>query len=215
MTEFRIPLIGEIAPEFNSASTMGQINFPADYKGKWAVLFSHPADFTPVCTTEFMAFQDKIDEFKKRNVELIGYSVDGIQSHIAWVNNIKEKFDVKITFPIVADMSVAYKYGMLQTSADSNHTVRAVFFINPEWKIAALMYYPLTNGRNIDEIIRLIDSLQMTYNHKRATPANWPKNKIFADRVIVPPAANMSEMEKNTSTYECKDWYLCTQEIPK
>lgn len=215
MTEFRIPLIGEMAPEFNSQSTMGKINFPADYKGKWTVLFSHPADFTPVCTTEFIWFQDKIEEFKKRNVELIGYSVDGIQSHIAWVNNIKEKFDVEITFPIVADMSVAYKYGMLQPSADSNHTVRAVFFISPEGKIAALMYYPLSNGRNIDEIIRLIDSLQMSAEHGRATPANWPENRIFKDRVIVPPAGDMETMAKNTSTYECKDWYLCTQEMPK
>lgn len=214
MTEFRIPLIGEMAPEFNAASTMGQINFPADYNGKWTVLFSHPADFTPVCTTEFIAFQDKKAEFDKRNVKLIGYSVDWIQSHIAWVNNIKEKFWVTIEFPIVADMSLAFKYWMLQTSADSNHTVRAVFFINPEGKIAALMYYPLSNGRNIDEILRLIDSLQMTAEHKRATPANWPENRIFADRVIVPPAANMAEMEKNMSTYECKDWYLCTQENP-
>lgn len=214
MTEFKIPLIGEMAPEFNAPSTTGQINFPADYKGKWTVLFSHPADFTPVCTTEFIAFQDKIEEFKKRNVELIGYSVDWIQSHIAWVNNIKEKFGVTIEFPIVADMSIAFKYGMLQPAASTSHTVRAVFFINPEGKVAALMYYPLSNGRNIDEIIRLIDSLQMTAENKRATPANWPENRIFADRVIVPPAANMAEMAKNTSTYECKDWYLCTQENP-
>jgi len=111
-------------------------------------------------------------------------------------------------------MSLAFKYGMLQSSADSNHTVRAVFFINPEGKIRALMYYPLSNGRNIDEILRLIDSLQMTANHKRATPANWPENRIFADRVIVPPASNMAEMAKNTSQYECKDWYLCTQSNP-
>jgi peroxiredoxin (alkyl hydroperoxide reductase subunit C) len=112
-------------------------------------------------------------------------------------------------------MSVAYKYGMLQPSADSNHTVRAVFFISPEGKIAALMYYPLSNGRNIDEIIRLIDSLQMSAEHGRATPANWPENRIFKDRVIVPPAGDMETMAKNTSTYECKDWYLCTQEMPK
>jgi len=112
-------------------------------------------------------------------------------------------------------MSLAFKYGMLQTSADSNHTVRAVFFINPEGKIAALMYYPLSNGRNIDEIIRLIDSLQMTVENGRATPANWPENRIFKDRVIVPPASNMEQMKKNKSTYECKDWYLCTEKMPK
>jgi len=214
MTEFKIPLIWETAPEFNTPSTTGNINFPTDYKGKWVVLFSHPADFTPVCTTEFIWFQDKIEEFKKRNVELIWYSIDGIQSHIAWVNNIKEKFWVEISFPIVADMSIAFKYGMLQASASSSHTVRAVFFINPESKIAALMYYPLNNWRNIDEILRLIDSLQITDKHKRATPANWPENRIFWDRVIVPPASNISEMEKNINTYECKDWYLCTQENP-
>ncbi len=215
MNDFRIPLIGEQAPEFNAPSTTWQINFPNDYNGKWVVLFSHPADFTPVCTTEFIAFQDKKDEFDKRWVELIWYSVDWIQSHIAWVNNIKEKFNVDITFPIVADMSIAFKYWMLQTSADSNHTVRAVFIINPEWKVAALMYYPLSNWRNIDEIIRLIDSLQMTAKHKRATPANWPNNKLFNDKVIVPPAANLAQSKENMAKYECMDWYICTQEKPE
>ncbi len=214
MTEFRIPLIGENAPEFNAPTTLWNIDFPNDYKWKWVVLFSHPADFTPVCTTEFIAFQEKKAEFDMRGVSLIWYSVDGIQSHIAWVNNIKEKFNVTIEFPIVADMSIAFKYGMLQASASTSHTVRAVFIINPEGKISAIMYYPLSNGRNIDEILRLIDSLQMTANHKRATPANWPDNKLFWDKVIVPPASNMSEMEKNISQYECRDWYICTQSNP-
>lgn len=215
MNEFRIPLIGEQAPEFNAQSTTWNINFPTDYKWKWVVLFSHPADFTPVCTTEFIWFQSKIQEFEKRWVSLIGYSVDWIQSHIAWVNNIKEKFGVQITFPIVSDMSIAFKYWMLQPSASTSHTVRAVFVITPEWKIAAIMYYPLSNGRNIDEILRLIDSLQMTENYKRATPANWPNNNIFWDKVIVPPASNLAEMEKNISEYECKDWYICVQNNPK
>lgn len=215
MTEFSIPLIGQKAPEFKTSSTTGLINFPEDYKGKWVVLFSHPADFTPVCTTEFIAFQKQKSEFDARGVELIGYSVDGIQSHIAWVKNIKEKFGVDIEFPIVAHPSIAYKYGMLQSEADDSHTVRAVFIINPEGKIASLMYYPLSNGRNISEIIRLIDSLQMTANHGRATPANWPNNEIFADRVIVPPAATLSQAEKNESAYECKDWYICTQTKPE
>lgn len=214
MTEFRIPLIGESAPEFKAQSTTWEINFPEDYKGKWVVLFSHPADFTPVCTTEFIGFQEKLEEFTKRNTSFIGYSVDGIQSHIAWVNNIKEKFWVDITFPIVADMSIAMKYGMLQPTASTTHTVRAVFIINPEGKIASLMYYPLSNGRNINEILRLIDSLQMTAKHGRATPANWPDNTIFGDRVIVPPASNLSQMEKNLSEFECKDWYICTQNRP-
>jgi peroxiredoxin 2/4 len=214
MNEFKIPLIGEQAPEFNAPSTLGNINFPDDYKWKWVVLFSHPADFTPVCTTEFIAFQSKKTEFDKRWTSLVWYSLDWIQSHIAWVNNIKEKFDVEIEFPIVADMSIAFKYGMLQSSASTSHTVRAVFVINPEWKVAAIMYYPLSNGRNIDEILRLIDSLQMTDKHGRATPANWPNNEIFWNKVIVPPAANISQMKENISKYEHKDWYICTEEKP-
>jgi len=210
----RVPLIGEDAPAFNSTSTMGQVNFPEDYKGKWVVLFSHPADFTPVCTSEFIGFQAKKEEFDKRNVELLGYSVDGLTSHIAWTHNIKEKFGVELTFPIVADLSIAYKYGMLQPSASSNHTVRAVFIMDPNGKVAALMYYPLSNGRNIDEILRLVDSLQMTAENKRATPANWPNNAIFGSDVIVPPAQSLAQAEENSKKYECKDWYICTEKNP-
>lgn len=211
----RIPLIWEDAPAFSGPSTTGPINFPDDYKGKWVVLFSHPADFTPVCTTEFVWFQDKKSEFDKRGVELIGYSVDGIHSHIAWVHNIKEIFNVDIEFPIIADPSIAVNYGMLQPSADNSHTVRAVFVINPEGKISALMYYPLSNGRSIDEIIRLVDSLQMTASHWRATPENWPNNKIFWSDVIVPPATSLAEAEANPAKYENKDWYLCTEKMSK
>ena len=210
----KIPLIWEEAPSFKAPSTMWEIDFPNDFKGKWVVLFSHPADFTPVCTTEFIAFQNKKEEFDKRNVQLIGYSVDWVHSHIAWVKNIKEKFDVHITFPIVAHPSIAYKYGMLQPSADDSHTVRAVFIIDPDGKVAALMYYPLSNGRNIDEILRLIDSLQTTYNYGRATPANWPNNELFADRVIVPPADSCAKAKENSSNFDCKDWYICTDENP-
>ena len=209
-----IPLIGEQAPAFKAPSTQWEINFPEDYKGKWVVLFSHPADFTPVCTTEFMAFQAKKEEFDALNCELIGYSVDGVHSHIAWVKNIKEKFGVDITFPIVAHPSIAYNYGMLQPTADDSHTVRAVFVIDPEGKIAALMYYPLSNGRNIDEIIRLVKSLQTTAKYGRATPANWPNNEIFGDRVIVPPASSCEESKENVEKYDCKDWYICTDENP-
>ena len=211
----RIPLIGEDAPAFSGPSTTGPINFPADYKDRWVVLFSHPADFTPVCTTEFIGFQAKKAEFDKRWVDLIGYSVDWIHSHIAWAKNIKENFNVDIEFPIIADPTIAKNYGMLQPSADNAHTVRAVFIINPAGKIAALMYYPLSNGRNIDEILRLVDSLQMTANHGRATPANWPENKLFWSDVIVPPASTLEEAEKNSSTYKCNDWYLCTEKMPK
>ncbi len=210
----RIPLIGETAPEFTAPSTMWTISFPKDYKGKWVVLFSHPADFTPVCTTEFIGFQSKKSEFDARNTELIGYSIDGIHSHIAWTRNIKEKFGVNIEFPIVAHPSIARDYGMLHPTADDSHTVRAVFIINPEGKIAALMYYPLSNGRNIDEILRLIDSLQTTANHGRATPANWPNNDIFGSDVIVPPATSIDEAINNESNFECKDWYICTEKNP-
>jgi len=209
-----IPLIGEEAPAFKAASTQGPINFPEDYKGKWVVLFSHPADFTPVCTTEFISFQKHYDEFKKRNCELIGYSVDGVHSHIAWVKNIKEKFGVEIQFPIAAHPSIAYKYGMLHPTADDSHTVRAVFIIDPDGKVAAVLYYPLSNGRNIKEILRLLDALQVTYNHGRATPANWPENEIFGDKVIVPPAESCQQAKENTEKFECKDWYICTDENP-
>jgi peroxiredoxin (alkyl hydroperoxide reductase subunit C) len=209
-----IPLIGEEAPAFEAPSTKGIIKFPEDYKGKWVVFFSHPADFTPVCTTEFISFQKHYDEFKKRNTELLGYSVDGVHSHIAWVKNIKEKFGVDIQFPIVAHPKIAYLYGMLHPNADDSHTVRSVFIINPEGKIAAVLYYPLDNGRNIKEILRLIDALQVTYKYGRATPANWPENELFGDKVIVPPASSLQQAEENEKNFECKDWYICTDENP-
>lgn len=215
INEFRIPLIWENAPKFSWPSTTGFINFPEDYKGKWVVLFSHPADFTPVCTTEFVGFQSKKEEFDKRWVELIWYSVDGIHSHIAWVHNIKEIFNVDITFPIISNPSIATNYGMLQASADNSHTVRAVFVIDPDWKVASLMYYPLSNGRSVDEIIRLIDSLQMTYNNNRATPENWPNSTLFWSDVIIPPATSLKEAESNPAKFEHKDWYLCTEKSPK
>jgi peroxiredoxin (alkyl hydroperoxide reductase subunit C) len=211
---FNIPLIGEPAPAFEAPSTKGRIKFPEDYKGKWVVFFSHPADFTPVCTTEFISFQKHYDEFKKRNAELLGYSVDGVHSHIAWVKNIKEKFGVDIEFPIVAHPKIAYLYGMLHPTADDSHTVRAVFIIDPEGKVAAVLYYPLSNGRNIKEILRLLDALQVTYKYGRATPANWPENELFGDKVIVPPAESLQEAEENMKKFECKDWYICVDENP-
>ncbi len=209
-----IPLIGEPAPAFEAPSTKGKIKFPEDYKGKWVVFFSHPADFTPVCTTEFISFQKHYDEFKKRNAELLGYSVDGVHSHIAWVKNIKEKFGVDIEFPIVAHPKIAYLYGMLHPSADDSHTVRSVFIIDPDGKVAAVLYYPLDNGRNIKEILRLLDAIQLSYKYGRATPANWPENEIFGDKVIVPPADSLQKAEENEKNFECKDWYICVDENP-
>jgi len=207
-----LPLIGQDAPEFKAPSTMGPVNFPADYKGKWTVLFSHPADFTPVCTTEFMGFQDHYEAFKAINTELLGYSVDGIQSHIEWVKNIKKNFDVDIEFPILAGQHIATAYGMIH-AVDSMHTVRAVFVVNPEGKIAAIMYYPLSNGRSIPEVLRLVKGLQKTYSDGVATPENWPENKRMESDVIIPPASTMEEAEKNAvnDEYKCYDWYLCTK----
>ncbi len=211
----RIPLIGDKAPEFKAQTTYGEINFPGDFKGHWVVLFSHPADFTPVCTTEFLSFQRLLREFEARNTKLLGYSVDGIHSHIEWVRNIERNFDVKIEFPIAAGSHIAHKYGMIHPNADHTLTVRAVFVISPGGYIAAIMYYPLSNGRNIFEIIRLIDSLQMSYYNQRATPANWPHNKIYNDQVIVPPATTLNEATEREEKYkDAKDWYIVTEPAP-
>lgn len=210
-----IPLIGDFAPSFKAQTTQGEINFPEDYKGSWTVLFSHPADFTPVCTTEFMAFQDLFKEFEARNTKLLGYSVDGIHSHIAWLRNIEEKFGVKIEFPVAAGSHIAHKYGMIHPNAETTLTVRAVFIISPGGVIATIMYYPLSNGRNIFEIIRTIDSLQMSYNNQRATPANWPHNRILKDDVIVPPATTMNDALATEAKYtDAKDWYIATEKNP-
>jgi len=211
-TQVSIPLIGQDAPTFTVASTQGKINFPENYQSKWVVLFSHPADFTPVCTTEFMGFQDKYTDFQAINTELVGYSVDGVHSHIEWVRNIKKIFDVEIEFPIVAGQEIAHKYGMLH-DVDSTHTVRAVFVINPKGKIAAIMYYPLSNGRSIEEILRLVKALQTTEEKGVATPENWPNNKRFDSDVIIPPAESMEDAISNeeNADYKCYDWYLCTK----
>jgi len=211
----RIPLIGDIAPSFTAQTTHGEVNFPEDYKDSWIVLFSHPGDFTPVCTTEFLGFQELKGQFDKRNTKLLGYSADGIHSHIAWLRNIKEKFDVDIEFPVASGFHIAQKYGMIHPNAEKMATVRAVFIINPEAEIAALMYYPLSNGRNIFEILRAVDSLQMTYQNNRLTPANWPHNRIFKDKVIVPPENTLKDAyktEKNNPKSE--DWYIISEEKP-
>lgn len=212
--QFKMPLIGDMAPAFKATSTAGMVNFPEDYKGKWVVLFSHPADFTPVCTTEFIGFQNAYEDFKAVNTELLGYSVDGIQGHIERLRNIEKNFGVTVKFPLLAGQQIAYLYGMLHPNADSSATVRAVFVINPEGKIAAIMYYPLSNGRSVAEVLRLVKSLQTTAKYKRATPENWPNNPVFGDKVIVPPASTMADAVTNPQKYENKDWYLCTEENP-
>lgn len=188
---YSMPLIGDNAPAFKAVTTQGEISFPEDYKGKWVVLFSHPADFTPVCTTEFMTFASMKEEFAALNTELIGLSIDSLYAHIAWLRTIKEKIEYKgmknidISFPVIEDlkMDVARKYGMVQPNASTTQAVRAVFVIDPHAKVRAVIYYPLSNGRNMDEIKRLILAMQKSDKDGVATPANWQPG----DDVIIPP----------------------------
>lgn len=203
-----MPRIGDNTPEFEAITTHGKINFSDFVDGKWVVLFSHPADFTPVCTTELSGFAERTQEFEALNTKLIGLSIDSIHSHLAWVNNVKEKTGVYLDFPIIADidMKVAKLFGMLQPNESETAAVRAVFFIDPYLKIRLIMYYPLNVGRNMDEILRVLEALQISDEHKVALPLNWKKG----DKVIVPPPKTLEEMEariKNTS-YEKVDFYL-------
>ncbi|NLM92430.1 MAG: peroxiredoxin [Bacteroidales bacterium] len=213
----RMPLIGEVAPSFKAKTTQGDINFPADYKGKWVILFSHPADFTPVCTTEFMTFASMQEDFKKLNTELIGLSIDSIYAHIAWLRTIKEKIeykgmkDVEVLFPVIEDlkMEVAKAFGMLQPSASTTQAVRAVFIMDPEAKVRAILYYPLSMGRNMDEIKRMIIALQKADAEQIATPANWQPG----DDVIIPTPGSCGgakeRMESQDENKYCLDWFLC------
>ena len=206
-----MPVIGEPAPDFTAETTQGPLKL-SDLKGKWVVMFSHPADFTPVCTTEFLAFAKVFDELKAMNVQLIGLSVDSVSAHLAWVHAIKEKMGVDIPFPIIADLSmnIAKSYGMIHAGQSTTATVRCVFFIDDKGITRAMIYYPLQNGRYIPEIIRLVKALQMTDNNKVSTPANWQPG----DKVVVPPPKTAAEMAKRpTEGYECKDWYLCFKSV--
>ncbi|ABU81642.1 peroxiredoxin [Ignicoccus hospitalis] len=211
----QIPLIGEKLPEMVVHTDHGPKKLPDDYKGKWLVIFSHPADFTPVCTTEFVAFAKRYEDFKKLNTELLGLSVDNSFSHIKWKEWIKEKLNVEIPFPIIADPlgQVATKLGMLHPEGGVV-TVRAVFIVDPEGKVRAILYYPLNVGRNIDEILRLLKALQVTDKLGRATPANWPCNEIVKDHVIVPPASTEQEAKERLQKYECFDWWFCHEKAP-
>ena len=216
---YRIPLIGEKAPQFEANTTHGKINFPDDYKGKWIVLFSHPGDFTPVCTTEFIGFQERIKDFNELNTTLIGLSIDQVFSHIKWVEWIKDNLDTSIEFPIIADDMglIAQKYGMIHAKK-GNNSVRAVFLVDPNGIIRAILYYPQEIGRNIDEIIRMIKAFQIHEKHKVAVPANWPNNSFLGSKVIVPPATTQElaqERKKKLETKEIEgyDWWLVTQEV--
>jgi len=218
-----IPLIGDKAPAFTATTTQGKISFPQDYKGKWVILFSHPADFTPVCTTEFMTFGAMMEQFDKLNCKLIGLSIDSNYSHIAWLRRIDKKIEfngmknIKIKFPVIADLSmdVAKKYGMVQPKAHKTHAVRAVFIIDPKSNVRAIIYYPLANGRNFKEIKRILIAMQTSDKFKCATPANWEPG----DDVIIPPpgscgAAAKRVTDANKDKYRCLDWFLCFKKLP-
>jgi len=212
--ETKQPLLrlNEVAPDFEAVTTQGKIKL-SSYKGKWVILFSHPADFTPVCTTEFIAFTKIHDELVKKNVQLIGLSIDSIYAHIAWLRRIKEKMDVEVSFPVIADldMKVSNLYGMVHPSASSTAAVRCVFFIDPEMILRAMVYYPLNVGRNMNEILRVVDALQTADKNKCALPANWQPGEA----VIVPAPLTQADAEKRLSEgYECTDWFLCKRKLP-
>ncbi|MBN1268675.1 MAG: peroxiredoxin [Kiritimatiellae bacterium] len=217
-----LPLIGEKAPSFTAKTTQGEIDFPKCFEGKWVVFFSHPADFTPVCTTEFMTFASMQPEFEKRNCKLLGLSIDSIYAHIAWLRTIKEKIeykgmkDLEVNFPVIEDltMDVAKAFGMLQPGSSTTQAVRAVFIIDPKAIVRAIMYYPSSNGRNMDEIMRLLIGLQTADEHNIATPANWKPG----DDVIVPPPGSCGtakdRVEKSGADVKCLDWFMCLKKCP-
>lgn len=218
-----LPKIGEKAPEFKAITTQGEINFPSDYNGSWVILFSHPADFTPVCTSEFMTFATLEKKFNEANCKLVGLSVDGLYSHIAWLRTIREKIEykgmknVEVTFPLIEDitMNVAKKYGMIQPGESNTKAVRAVFVVDPKGIVRTIIYYPLSLGRNFDELYRVIIALQTADEFGVATPADWRPG----DDVIVPTAGSCGtaadRMSGKEEGVECKDWFFCTKKIDK
>jgi peroxiredoxin (alkyl hydroperoxide reductase subunit C) len=199
-------------------TTRGVLNLPSNYKGKWFVLFSHPADFTPVCTTEFIAFQQRYDKFKALNCELIGLSVDQVFAHIKWEEWIKQNMNIEIEFPIIADTgNVAETLGIIHPGKGTN-TVRAVFIVDTEAKLRIMLYYPQELGRNMDEILRVVEAMQISDKNKVAMPANWPNNEILKDRVIIPPAtdvktANERLKKSKDGEFECYDWWFCHKKL--
>ncbi|MBK5932296.1 peroxiredoxin [Halochromatium salexigens] len=206
-----MPRLNEPAPAFDAPTTHGRKTLE-DYRGQWLVLFSHPADFTPVCTTEFIAFAKRHADFQALGCELLGLSIDSNFSHIAWERNIKEKFGVEIGFPIIADLSmqVAKAYGMIQPGASDTSAVRATFIIDPNGVLRAMVYYPMSNGRSIDEFVRLVKALQTSDEHGVATPEGWQPG----DKVIVPPPATAEQAEARMAEgYECSDWYFCKKAL--
>ena len=210
-----MPLIGEKFPQLEVRTTKGTLKLPDDYKGRWFILFSHPADFTPVCTTEFVAFQKRYEEFQKLQCDLIGLSIDQVFAHLKWEEWIKENIGVEIQFPIIADNTgeISARLGMRHKQARGTQTVRAVFIVDPQGIIRAILYYPMELGRNMDEILRMVKRLQIA-DKGYAIPANWPNNEIIGDHVIVPPASTVDTIKKRreqekAGEIECLDWWLC------
>lgn len=214
-----MPLIGERFPSLKVKTTRGLVKLPEDYEGRWFILFSHPADFTPVCTTEFVAFQKRYEEFQKLQCDLIGLSIDQVFAHLKWEEWIKEKVGVEIRFPIIADNAgaVSAKLGMRHKQAEGTQTVRAVFVVDPKGVVRAVLYYPMELGRNMDEILRMVKGLQ-TADKGYAVPANWPNNEIVGDHVIIPPASTVDMIKKRRAQeqageIECLDWWLCHKKL--
>lgn len=213
-----MPLLGDSFPHMTVQTTHGKFDLPSQFKGKWFVLFSHPADFTPVCTTEFIAFQQRYDKFKALNCELIGLSVDQVFSHMKWEEWIKENMNVQIEFPIIADTGkVAEALGIIHPGKGTN-TVRAVFIVDADAKIRIMLYYPQELGRNMDEILRAVEAMQIADKNKVAMPADWPNNAILKDHVIIPPATDVKMMQdrlkrSKEGEFECYDWWLCHKKL--
>ena len=216
--EKKIPLLGDNFPKMKVQTTRGVMELPDQFTGKWFVLFSHPADFTPVCTTEFVAFQKRYDKFKELNCELIGLSVDQVFAHIKWEEWIKTNLDIEIEFPIIADTgAVAERLGLIHPGKDTN-TVRAVFIVDAKGKVRVIIYYPQELGRNMDEILRAVKAMQVSDKNKVAMPANWPNNEIVGDNVIIPPAKDVKTAKDRIAKakegeFECLDWWLCHKKL--
>ncbi len=218
-----MPRIGEKAPAFTAGTTQGKINFPEDFKGRWVVLFSHPADFTPVCTSEFVTFGNMQKEFENLNCQLIGLSIDSLSSHIAWLRTIKEKIqyrdmkNIDVQFPLIDDikMEIANKYGMIHPNASDTKAVRAVFFIDPDGVIRTIVYYPLSLGRNFDELKRILTGLQTIDKFNVALPADWRPG----DDIVLPAPGTIEAANKRAENPEanatCSDWFFCTKKLPK
>jgi peroxiredoxin (alkyl hydroperoxide reductase subunit C) len=214
--EVRLPRLNEPAPDFEAQSTHGPIKFSDFAKGKWVVLFSHPADFTPVCTTELVQFARRKPEFDKLGVQLLGLSVDSIYSHIAWTRNMEEKFGQEITYPMIADldMKVAQKYGMIHPGASTTATVRCVFVIDDQRNVRAMVYYPLTNGRSVDEIMRLVQSLQTSTKNGVATPEGWkPGEDVIVPAPVTAEGAKSRVGKEKGGLSDQKDWYFSKKKL--